>query len=274
MVAVSRLAAPLLQAASARLLVGVASVQTAAMHAVTGATASIAPVSPSKNPASSQVGESLTWVFRTSDGKSESYEVKDLPEGLTFEETRGLGVITGSPIKAGDHVIEIRGWKRVNFGGDATDSYYLQLNVAPVEGYGAYAHWADVRKLDETHRAPDEDPDHDGSSNFLEYAFDTDPLTPNPLVGPRGDGIPFTSPQIVQRTPETLRVAYIRRRKNAGSEASYLLESSTDLSEWVPVDGEPWITELTGGFEGVVTEMPRSGKVQFFRLRLEMAPGA
>ena len=178
-------------------------------------------------------------------------------------------MITGSPTVAGDHVIEITGWERANFGGGGTQFYYLQLNVAPLEGHGTYAHWTNVRKLNKAESAPIKDPDHDGSSNFLEHAFDTDPLNPNPLVGPRGNGIPFTSPQIVQRTLETFRVAYIRRRKDAGSEASYLLESSTNLSRWAPVEGETSTTELSVEFEGVVTEMPRSDTVRILRLRLE-----
>ncbi|MFT4641740.1 MAG: hypothetical protein ACI8T1_005084 [Verrucomicrobiales bacterium] len=274
LIAFSKLATPLFQTASARILMRIGATQTAPMHAVSGATTSIAPVSPSKNPAESHVGDRFTWVFRTSGGKSESYEVEDLPDGLTFIETNGIGSIQGEPTTHGDYLIQIVGWERPDFRGGSTESFTLRLQVRPEEGYGGFAQWAATKNLDPTISSPSDDPDRDGSDNLLEYAFDFDPLTPNRAFGPKDGVAPISTPEIVLQTSAVLQVAYIRRREDAGSEVNYVLESSSDLSQWSATTGETWITELNPDWEGVLTEISNSGRTQFLRMRLETKTGS
>ena len=268
--AFSKLAPKLYQTASARLLTGAGLVQAAGTHAVTGATASIVPLSTFLNPAEADLGESFAWAFRTDGGKSESYEIQDLPEGLAFTNTRGIGSITGIPTEHGDFFIRITGWERANQRGAATDTYLLRLKIRPSEGHGGYEHWATASQLPSDLASPEADPDVDGSNNLVEYAFGFDPLKPNPAFGPNAGSAPISTPEIVHASANTLQVAHIERRSNAGSEVEYVLETSSNLSDWTPVDGQRSVSNLDADWQGVITEIPKADGVRFLRLRLAL----
>jgi dienelactone hydrolase len=92
------------------------------------------------------------------------------------------------------------------------------------------------------------DPDADGRSNLLEYAFNTDPLVPDE------PGLPDS--QLVELESGT-HLAIRFPRVTAASDIIYQVESSDDLGEWYPGSsysgsGETPVTETT-------TEVSREG---------------
>lgn len=95
---------------------------------------------------------------------------------------------------------------------------------APVSGgsyvlQSAYDGWLDGRVWPQpaaTSRLPGSDPDDDGSSNLLEYAFNTDPLI--------SSSVPWTC----RISDLKLEISYPRFR----GEIDYLVEASPDLISW------------------------------------------
>lgn len=104
-------------------------------HSVTGAT-EIVPVAPSANPAEVTVGETFTWVFRSTEGKkAQSYSVEGLPPGVYLSPivTQGVSSLAGTPTQAGQYEIRLVGWELAGTRGDRTPTYRLTLDVLPGE---------------------------------------------------------------------------------------------------------------------------------------------
>lgn len=74
---------------------------------------------------------------------------------------------------------------------------------------------------------PTADPDGDGVNNFLEYAFGLDPMTP------ARDGLPVLNTVRVDGA-DYLSLSF-NRLKTSG-DLTYVVESSSDLSTWSPLD--------------------------------------
>ena len=102
------------------------------MHSVTGATG-VVPVQPSASPSQTKVGESFTWVFRTTGEKAKSYSFEGLPPGVTS----AVSSISGAPTTPGQYKVRIIGWEKSRQRGRKTPTYTLTLNLeggAFVEG--------------------------------------------------------------------------------------------------------------------------------------------
>ncbi len=112
----------------------------------------------------------------------------------------------------------------------------------------------------------DADPDHDGYSNFLEFAFGTDPLDPNShpalplLFNVNGQGtVTFT--------------------RWAGSTSDYLVDASTNLTAWITT-GSVIRGATTNLFDGTgrlrsIFTLTKPANIQtngFIRLRLQARP--
>ncbi len=106
------------------------SVTAGSLHSVTGATG-VAPVSPSENPAVATVGDSFTWVFRTTGEKAKSYSVDGLPPGIDYSGvvTNAVSSIAGAPTQPGTYEVSIIGWRREDERGDKTPTYTLTIHV-------------------------------------------------------------------------------------------------------------------------------------------------
>lgn len=100
------------------------------------------------------------------------------------------------------------------------DGGYLRL--APALGY---ADWSTLFGLPAGQDAPGDDPNHDGTSNLLCYAFGLDPLDTAPVTDGTNPGLPrirVVGPQLeVTFTGDSSR-----------PEAALVVESSTDLVHW------------------------------------------
>ncbi len=113
-------------------------VSFAGTHAVTGATAPVVtPTEGSTNPAEANVGEDFAWGFTASipGKKARSYRIEGLPPGIiyddeTFPLSSSLALLQGVPTTPGTFSVEITAFHHVNFGGDASPTYMLTINVA------------------------------------------------------------------------------------------------------------------------------------------------
>ena len=99
--------------------------------------------------------------------------------------------------------------------------------------------------------ADDFDYDGDGLANLLEYALGGNPT----------DAADAPRPTMVMgnETPQMLRFSFMRLR----SDITYIVEGSTDLTAWDPVDTNPGNVGETA-----IVEIPVSGDRRFLRLRV------
>jgi regulation of enolase protein 1 (concanavalin A-like superfamily) len=105
----------------------------------------------------------------------------------------------------------------------------VRIDLYPHTGYDAWAAGIDWNGADQH---PGADPDRDGLSNLLEYAFGGDPLQPDPGLGPL-PGI----------AGDFLRISFDRVEDPA---LSYTLMGSSDLSTWTSVWGSSGADNLAG----------------------------
>jgi hypothetical protein len=88
---------------------------------------------------------------------------------------------------------------------------------------------------------PDQDADADGSDNLTEFAFGTNPVDPN-------DGVP-----IVAKRASTGAPAAVSFRRRAGSMLEYQVETSTDLTQWLPATNTAALSLPRNLFDGTGT---------------------
>lgn len=116
---------------------------------------------------------------------------------------------------------------------------------------------------------PDEDPDGDGLSNFEEYAFGTDPTNPKSFVNLKA---------IVPVRPASALAAFSFHRR-AGSFVKYVVETSSDLEQWVPATTSTVSVQSPRnlfdgtGTSSVTSYFPKNTLTQPWRfLRVEAVP--
>lgn len=116
------------------------------------------------------------------------------------------------------------------------------------------------------------DPDSDGLTNLLEYAFNLNPLargntTLNPGRGSRGLPIVTVVPQ--PDSHPTIRVEYIRRK---GTGIRYTPQYSNDLQEnsWSTIEGTETVTSINASWERVIiADAPSNPPRHFCRIKVE-----
>ena len=98
-------------------------------HSLSAATTFVNSTDP--NPASGTEGDSYEFAF-FGDGNHfvNSYKVENLPAGLSFNGDIFSPKIEGTLLAEGSYSISITGYRFSNFGGNATPTYTLTLNVA------------------------------------------------------------------------------------------------------------------------------------------------
>jgi hypothetical protein len=128
------------------------------------------------------------------------------------------------------------------------------FNVAPPST--TFIQWRDDTLAGESLNGPESDPDHDGSSNLLEFVFDTPPRSPNP---------PTSTP--IDRVGNYLQITIPRRIDH---KAILMIEVSDDLKTWS--SGVTFTQTVSEGLQSlVVRETSPQSRARFMRLKAEVA---
>lgn len=127
------------------------------------------------------------------------------------------------------------------------------FNVAPPPT--SFAQWQADTLAGESLNGPESDPDHDGSSNLLEFVFDTPPRSPNP---------PALTP--IEKVGSYLQIRIPRRIDHR---AILTIEVSDDLNTWR--FGNTVTQTVSEDLENlVVRESTPLRPIRFMRLKAEL----
>ena len=132
-------------------------------------------------------------------------------------------------------------WIKGVIGGDPT--------VLAAEAYGDWQHayFTPTQLADATVSGPNADADGDGIPNLLEFAFNLDPMYPEPAVMTAGTGLrglPLIRPEQVAAGDTRLTVEFVRRTAGSGAGLTYSVQFTSRLR----ADAAMW---QTGGTEAV-----------------------
>jgi len=128
----------------------------------------------------------------------------------------------------------------------------------------AFQTWATDHGLTGDDAAADADPDHDHVVNFLEYAFNLDPMVPGPA--------PTSSEVLIVEGQRWLSVRYRRWQDRIEAGVAYSAEASANLGTWntpgVIDEADPDAAPVAGSDARRCRILIGAGKV-FLRLRVE-----
>ena len=139
--------------------------------------------------------------------------------------------------------------------------------------------WVGDNNLTGNDALPGSNPDSDGLSNLLEFAFGTDPTVSNGgsigySSGVVTPGLPLPVLETISSNNVDFRAVFARRKAWAAAGLTYTPQFSPDLTEWVDVTAAPTLIESgSGDIEAVYVPYPMMietttgwEKPQFFRL--------
>ena len=122
-----------------------------------------------------------------------------------------------------------------------------------VTGTGGYPAWAYGQVFTTGQADLLQDDDADGSSNLLEYAFNTQPGSPDAqsLTASTGTiGLP-----LITRVGGLLRIEFLRRKATTNSGLTYEPQfSDTLVDPWSPPTATPTIIDIDSTWERVIIE--------------------
>ncbi|MFQ3243085.1 MAG: autotransporter-associated beta strand protein, partial [Lentimonas sp.] len=142
----------------------------------------------------------------------------------------------------------------------------------------AYQSWGVDNGLSDADALTTANPESDGLSNLLEFAFGTDPTVSNGSSIAYGSGVTPGLPLLVLETITSnnvdSRAVFARRKEWVAAGLTYTVQFSADLSEWVDSSETPTLLESgSGDIDAVYVDYPliiqtTAGfeKAQFFRL--------
>lgn len=147
-------------------------------------------------------------------------------------------------------------------GGSAMPAFYDNIKVELIGGLSPaiFEDWQEITWpgiSDPLVIGPDADPDHDGNSNFLEWALHLDPLKPDVFM-----------PALV-RDGDFLLLSH-QRRKTAPGEAGFVVEWSENLLDWTSADvvTAP-ANSVDATRESISASIPKgNGERRFVRVRI------
>lgn len=172
------------------------------------------------------------------------------PGNVTFGNAASVDT-TATADAPGTYVLRLRAND-----GAASGAAEVSLTVTAVAGYDG---WSGGISWDGSDATPMGDADGDGTPNFLEYAFDADPLTPSPAS--------LTPADTVDGEAVTnLRISFLRAR----AEVTYLVEASDNLVTWETI---PYTPVPVGEIQSVTdTENILVQPRRFLRVRAVATP--
>ncbi len=145
----------------------------------------------------------------------------------------------------------------------ATERKWIQdttgqdLSVLAPEGFTNWEslYFTPAQLADPTTSGPNADPDGDGVSNLLEFAFNLDPTFTEPAVMIAGTGLrglPLVETTTVAAGDTRLTVEFVRRTAASGSGLTYAVQFATDLAagNW-QTGGTESVTAINARWERV-----------------------
>lgn len=139
------------------------------------------PVITSPATVSGAQGKLFSYQI-TANNNPESFAASNLPRGLTVNTATGL--ISGTTAAAGTVAITV---SAANSAGTGTQNVSLELADTPGTTFAEFreARFTPQQLDDNDYSGEDDDPDHDGLNNLLEFAFGGIPTDDNILNVPR-----------------------------------------------------------------------------------------
>jgi hypothetical protein len=246
------------------------------------------------DPRVNSTGEWVTVALQAVDYKGKSA----VPGKFSLWTTNGLGQVTvwmnqANGIDATDkYIILNNSHAHPNMGFSALGLYAVNFNLTFYEGpgktnpvtsptaayyfaIGTYWEWV-ARYIAPTDWfvsntvAENDDPDHDGLVNVVEYAFGLDPTVPDAAKynAALGKGLPTYH---LEAAGTSLAMKFPRRRAETNSQIVTSFQSSSG-GAWASSTGTTSTTVVNGTWENVTHSVPVSGSQQFLRVKVELQP--
>lgn len=218
-----------------------------------------APTSPSitTQPASQtkNAGESVTFTVVATGAPAPTYQWKKGTADISGATSASYTINAVTSNDAANYTVVVS-----NVGGTVTS------NVATLTvNQSGYATWRALKfttleAADNAVSGPAADPDGDGVSNVVEYAFDTDP---------KSGAASASAPSVTATTTEWI---YTYTRPADRADLTYTVQASTNLTDWTTITVTHART-ATGSTETWQGRVPRAtGNNVFFRLKVDLAP--
>jgi BspA type Leucine rich repeat region (6 copies)/Cadherin-like beta sandwich domain/Abnormal spindle-like microcephaly-assoc'd, ASPM-SPD-2-Hydin len=184
----------------------------------------------------------------------------------------GVLVASGTPSAAIPLVIGANAINTEVTAADGVTKLTYSLIVTKIDPYGS---WAVAQGLVPGNSARLDNPDHDGSSNLLEYAFGTDPLSgQSGALMFTGNVVTQPGTPIIQFSPGPVHTGvFIRRINHVSAGLTYTTQFSSDLTAWSDSSDIPTVLANDGAMQAVAVPYP-PGK-NFFRVFVNLSdPGS
>jgi formylglycine-generating enzyme required for sulfatase activity len=202
-----------------------------------------------------------------------AFSTSGLP--VSFHIVTGPATVSGSTVTltGGTGIVTVRASQAGNETHYAAPEVTRTFNVAldPLAGFLSAA------EIPADKQGPLDDPDRDGVSNILEYAFNLNPASPVEAVPMAAGGLSGL-PRITANAngvPPGFQMEYLRRK---GGGLLYTPEVSNDLKAFTPMPGVPAVSSINAEWERVnfTESSPPAEARRFARVRVSsaVAPGA
>ena len=236
-------------------------------------TVALPPVITSVLTASGTTGAAFSYQIAATNSPT-SYSALDLPVGLSVDLATGL--ISGTPMFTGISSVTIGAANAVG-----TTTATLAVTVGtPLD------HWRQTYFGNATlNVGNNEDFDHDGIINLLEFAFGTNPTISNAGVlqyngiFAAGGAIASTGqPTTVFESTATgidFRALFVRRVDYVAAGLTYAVQFSANMQSWTTSAALPAVLADDGAHQIVSVPYPpfvQGKKARFFRVQVSLAP--
>ena len=160
------------------------------------------------------------------------------------------------------------------------ESVVGDTRTLPAEDFAAWrsAYFTPDQIADAATSGPNADPDGDGVTNLLEFAFNLDPTFPEPVTMTAGTGLrglPLVRLETAANSERRLTVEFVRRTAGSGAGLTYAVQFTSDLTGGWQTGGTESVTAINGRWERVKVTDPvaagRAAPTRFARVRVSQA---